>query len=161
MSRPRVHMFFSRLDFEYDQVRGEILRKEPKLSLEQSYAYIRKVQSEKQAMGSGVSTESTVLAIGRRENAYPAFTSQPSHCTTVKTNPHANKKCNACGELGHNKERCYEVIGYPDWWDFTKKTRKNISKANIATVRNEHEGSDSANVAQSEQLDSTDSWLWC
>ncbi|XP_074573498.1 uncharacterized protein LOC141829923 [Curcuma longa] len=42
MSRLRVHMFLSGLDSEYDQVRGEILRKEPKFSLEQSYAYIRK-----------------------------------------------------------------------------------------------------------------------
>jgi hypothetical protein len=44
MSRMRVHLFLSGLDPEYDQVRGEILRKEPKFSLEQSYAYIRKVQ---------------------------------------------------------------------------------------------------------------------
>ncbi|XP_040368761.1 uncharacterized protein LOC121051022 [Rosa chinensis] len=47
MSRMRVRMFLSGLDLEYDQVRGEILRKEPKFSLEQSYAYIHKVQSEK------------------------------------------------------------------------------------------------------------------
>ncbi|KAG6539134.1 hypothetical protein ZIOFF_004287 [Zingiber officinale] len=42
MSRLRVHMFLSRLDSEYDQVCGKILRKEPKFSLEQSYGYIRK-----------------------------------------------------------------------------------------------------------------------
>ncbi|KAH1046556.1 hypothetical protein J1N35_037340 [Gossypium stocksii] len=26
-----------------------------------------------------------------------------------------------CGEEGHSKQRCYEIIGYPEWWDFTKK----------------------------------------
>lgn len=147
MSRLRVHMFLSGLDLEYDQVRREILRTEPKLSLEQSYAFIRKVQSKKQAMGSGVSTESTVLATRRTETAYPTFIGQPSRHITGKTNPYANKKCHACGELGHRKERCFEVIGYPDWWDFTKNPRKNISKANISTAGNGHEGSASANAA--------------
>ena len=33
----RVHMFLSGLDSMYDQVRGEILRKDPPLTLEQSY----------------------------------------------------------------------------------------------------------------------------
>ena len=32
--------------------------------------------------------------------------------------------CSHCGEIGHSKQRCYEIIGYPDWWDFTKKPRK-------------------------------------
>ena len=34
--------------------------------------------------------------------------------------------CFYCGEVGHSKQRCYEIIGYPDWRDFTKKPRKNI-----------------------------------
>ena len=34
--------------------------------------------------------------------------------------------CTHCGESNHSKQRCYEIIGYPDWWDFTKKPQKNI-----------------------------------
>ena len=60
MARMRVHMFLCGLDSEYDQVRGEILRKEPKYDLEQSYACVRKVHSERQVMGS--SSESSALA---------------------------------------------------------------------------------------------------
>ena len=26
--------------------------------------------------------------------------------------------CSHCGEMGHSKQRCYEFIGYPEWWDF-------------------------------------------
>ena len=36
--------------------------------------------------------------------------------------------CIHCGEIGHSKQRCYEIIGYPDWWDFQKKPRKNFRK---------------------------------
>ncbi|KAG6527315.1 hypothetical protein ZIOFF_009414 [Zingiber officinale] len=79
-------------DSEYDQVRGEILCKEPKFSLEQSYAYIRKVQSEKQAMRRSISTESSVLAVKRREVALPVISGPPSRRPIDKSNPYANKK---------------------------------------------------------------------
>ncbi|KAL6129790.1 hypothetical protein ACLB2K_073139 [Fragaria x ananassa] len=42
MARMRVHMFLSGLDSEYDQVYGEILRKDQKFTLKQSYTYVRK-----------------------------------------------------------------------------------------------------------------------
>ncbi|XP_062002636.1 uncharacterized protein LOC133720398 isoform X1 [Rosa rugosa] len=153
MSRMRVHMFLSGLDLEYDQVCGEILRKEPKFSLEQSYAYIRKVQSEKQAMGHSIPTESSVMAVQRKPGPPPGF----SHRPLGKPNPYANRKCIVCGELGHSKERCYEVIGYPDWWDFTKKPRKNLGKAAIATTEEERLDNASANVAQSGMKGHSDS----
>ncbi|KAK4270129.1 hypothetical protein QN277_023208 [Acacia crassicarpa] len=25
--------------------------------------------------------------------------------------------CSHCGDSGHSKARCYEIIGYPEWWD--------------------------------------------
>ena len=34
--------------------------------------------------------------------------------------------CSHYSEMGYLKQRCYEIIGYLDWWDFTKKPRKNI-----------------------------------
>lgn len=146
MARLRVHMFLSGLDHEYDQVRREILRKDPKFSLEQSYAYIRKVQSEKQAMGRSIPTEASVLDVQRRSAPVPD--GPHTRRLTGKTNSYANKKCNVCGELVHSKERCYEVIGYPDWWDFTKKPRKNVSRVVVATTEDEQPNA-TANIAHS------------
>jgi len=42
MARLRVHIFLNGLDAEFDQVRGEILRKDPKLDLESTYKYVRR-----------------------------------------------------------------------------------------------------------------------
>ena len=36
--------------------------------------------------------------------------------------------CFHCGEPGHSTPRCYEIIGYLNWWNFTKKPQKNIEK---------------------------------
>ncbi|XP_062014231.1 uncharacterized protein LOC133730706 [Rosa rugosa] len=158
MARMRVHMFLSGLDSEYDQVRGEILRKDPKFDLEQSYAYVRKVHSERQAMGHA--SESSAMAVQRKHGPSSRFSTPPRR-PPGKANPYANTKCPVCGDLGHSRQRCYEVIGYPDWWDFTKKPRKNLGKAAVATTEETQPSNASANVAQSGHSDSADSWLWC
>jgi hypothetical protein len=37
-------------------------------------------------------------------------------------------------KLAFPKKCCYELIGYPEWWDFSKKPRKIIvGKAAMAT----------------------------
>ncbi|TYH37314.1 hypothetical protein ES332_D12G031500v1 [Gossypium tomentosum] len=45
-----------------------------------------------------------------------------------------NYICTHCGEEGHSKQRCYEIIGYPEWWDFTKKPRKKIGQVVVTTT---------------------------
>ena len=73
-------------------------------------------------------------------------------------NFYADKKCSLCGYFGHSIQRCFEVIGYPDWWDFAKKPRKNF----IATVEEKHLSNASAHVAQSGmngKVSSNSSWI--
>ena len=75
------------------------------------------------------------------------------HTTTpcwspYKPNSYANSKCPLCGVLGHSKQRCFEKIGYPDWWDFTQKPRKNHAKAVITTTEKD-QPSNAFNIAQS------------
>lgn len=63
--------------------------------------------------------------------------------------------CDYCGESGHSKQHIYELIGYPDWWDFSKKPcKKNVitpifaivesftseSKSNVPTAHVAHSG---------------------
>ncbi|KAG5530532.1 hypothetical protein RHGRI_025472 [Rhododendron griersonianum] len=40
VERLRVHIFLNGLDAEFEQLRGEILRKDPVLDLEETYAYV-------------------------------------------------------------------------------------------------------------------------
>ena len=42
IERLRVHIFLNGLDAEFEQIQGEILRKDPILDLEEAYAYVRR-----------------------------------------------------------------------------------------------------------------------
>ncbi|KAH0765487.1 hypothetical protein KY285_001358 [Solanum tuberosum] len=52
MARLRVHIFLNGLDAKFDQVCGEILRKDPKLDLESAYVSVRREAQQRQTMGS-------------------------------------------------------------------------------------------------------------
>jgi len=65
--------------------------------------------------------------------------------------------CGHCGESGHLKQRCYEIIGFPEWWDFSKKPRKKfIRKAMMTTAETQPTIDDklqpTANVAHSSSV---------
>jgi hypothetical protein len=48
--RQRVYIFLGGLDDRFDQVGGEVLRKDPPLGLQASYAYVRREADRKEAM---------------------------------------------------------------------------------------------------------------
>ncbi|KAK0574980.1 hypothetical protein LWI29_032013 [Acer saccharum] len=141
VGRLRVHMFLSGLDSMYDQVRGEILRKDPPLTLEQSYQTVRRVSVHKQEMGTQAPlTESSVMALN-----YKKGQPQGSWNSHRETRPlRLDLECTHYGEKGHTKQKCYEVIGYSEWWDFTKRPKKNI-----AAKKDAAKSPPSVNVAQS------------
>nr|GLL22003.1 hypothetical protein CCACVL1_06334 [Ipomoea trifida] len=135
MTRLRVHIFLAGLDPKLNQARSEILRKDPPLDLESCYAYVRKDHNQRQTMEEPkVQSDSMVHLTAR---------TRPSNSHQAKGKKYVTKAnnytCAHCGEDGHSKQRCYEIIGYPEWWDFTKKPRKKIGQVAITTTTNEGE----------------------
>ena len=127
MSRFRVHIFLAGLDSDFNQARSECLRKDPPLSLELCYAYIRKDSNQRRTMEDTHVEPDSMVHAGTRNRPMkgkgPAGRGGGGNTFT----------CTHCGEEGHSKTRCYEIIGYPDWWDFSKKPRKKIGQATVAT----------------------------
>ena len=50
ITRLRTHIFLAGLDSEYNNAQSDILRKDPPLDLESSYAYIRRDHNQRQTM---------------------------------------------------------------------------------------------------------------
>ena len=146
MARLRVHIFLSGLNSEFDQVCGEILRKDPKLDLESTYAYVRKEYQQRQTMGSyrPIYENSAMLANQTRQGSSSRSSANRNNQSSGKAN---NLVCTHYGEKGHSQQRCYEIIGYPEWWDFSKKPRKNIAGKAMMTSSEENQPLPTTNVA--------------
>ncbi|KAJ9539522.1 hypothetical protein OSB04_032255 [Centaurea solstitialis] len=124
LARLRVHIFLADLDPEFNQARSEILRKDPPLDLESSYAYVRKDQNQRHTMEEPKSEPDGMVHLTTRSRPKGKNINGKGNTLT----------CTHCGEDGHSKQRCYEIIGYPDWWDFSKKPRKKIGQASVAAT---------------------------
>lgn len=116
VARLRVQIFLSGLDFEFDPVRGEILRKDPKFDLESCYAYVSREAQQTLIMGSSrLFLESSAMVVQCDTQKSRSISS------SGKTN---NFVWNNCGEKGNTKQHCFEIIVYLEWWDFSKNTTK-------------------------------------
>ncbi|PWA76149.1 hypothetical protein CTI12_AA235210 [Artemisia annua] len=125
LGRLRVHIFLAGLDPDFNQARGEILRKDPPLDLEACYAFVRKDQTQRSTMEEPKNEPDSIVNLATRNRF-------------SKGKNTSNKLvCTHCGEEGHSKQRCYEIVGYPEWWDFSKKPRRKVGQASTATAKND------------------------
>ncbi|XP_068666389.1 uncharacterized protein [Aristolochia californica] len=122
--RLRVHIFLNGLDAEFEQVRGEILRKDPILDLEEAYAYVRRDSVRRTTLNSEVDRVKTSAMVARRAkpktarptspNSYQNQTSGSQNRSYEVGTTKLERICTHYGEIGHTKERYYELIGYPE-----------------------------------------------
>ncbi|KAL6319019.1 hypothetical protein AAG906_001492 [Vitis piasezkii] len=106
IEQQRVHIFLAGLDGDFEQVQGEILRKDLLPNLEECYRSTQNWQDQ-------------------------------SKTNQSKTDPNIDKstfKCTHCNKTGHTKSRCFEIVGYPDWWDHNRDQRKKDSKKTSTVV---------------------------
>ncbi|KAJ9552232.1 hypothetical protein OSB04_016277 [Centaurea solstitialis] len=130
IARLRVHIFLAGLDVEFNQTRSEILRKDPPLDLESCYAYVRKDQNQRNTMEEPKAAADSIVHLATRNRLQKGKSSN-------NKGGGGSFICAHCGEEGHSKQRCYEIIGYPEWWDFSKKPRRKPSQATVAVSTNE------------------------
>ncbi|KAK3028614.1 hypothetical protein RJ639_039957 [Escallonia herrerae] len=59
----------------------------------------------------------------------------------INTADKSTYKCTHCNQNGHTKNCCYELVGYPEWWDHNRNPRKRNSKrtSSIAVVETKAE----------------------
>jgi hypothetical protein len=95
VERLRVHIFLNGLDADFEQIRGEILRKDPALDLEATYAYVRRDAVRRAALqGEPEHSESTAM-VARRGKPYQSQKTDrtsglPNH--TTDQNRHLDHK---------------------------------------------------------------------
>jgi len=124
VERLQVHIFLNGLDAEFEQIQGEILRKDPILDLEEAYAYVRRDVVRRITLNNEIDHGESSAMMARRvkPRTYRSTSTGPIIWTSGRQNNSyeigkAKSKyvCTYCGETGHTKLKCYELIGYPKW----------------------------------------------
>ncbi|KAM2175839.1 hypothetical protein ACFX1Q_035198 [Malus domestica] len=139
--RQRVYVFLGGLDDGFDQVRGEVLRKDPPLGLQASYAYVCREADRKEAMKTEVDKNEPAAMVAKARGP-SSWSNQDITKKSGKTRPSQTSrdrpqgKCPHCGMIGYSKSRYFELIGYPENWDKTHDPQCNKSRASVAETKN-------------------------
>ena len=141
LQRQRVHCFLAGLEGDFEQVRGEILRKDPIPELEKCYALVRREDVRRGVMnGQLENSKASAMVTWNRSNQNWSPQQQqdqkrPIHLKTTNGGDKSSYKCTHCDETGHTKSQCYELVGYLKWWDHSRDSRKkNSKKASTAAI---------------------------
>ena len=136
-----MHIFLAGLEGDFEQVRGEILRKDPILELEECYALVRREDVQCGVMnGQLKNSEASAMVTRNRSNQnrspqHQQDQKRPIHPKIANGDDKSSYKCTHCDQTGHTKTQCYELMGYPEWWDHSRDSRKkNSKKASTAAI---------------------------
>nr|CAD1823566.1 unnamed protein product [Ananas comosus var. bracteatus] len=130
--KEKVHQFLMGLSEKFNIVRSQILSTDPLPSLAKVYAL---VTCEERQQSLAASRAPTIEAA--------AFNARNTKSMTFGTNkdrvPNRNKFfCEHCKKTNHTRDRCYELIGYPEGWTnkgrSTKGRQSSSNSANNATI---------------------------
>nr|GEV08275.1 leucine-rich repeat-containing protein [Tanacetum cinerariifolium] len=130
----KLFQYINSLDQKYEPVKREILRLEPLPSAKAAYAVVRKEAAYQNILGETsndihgiagdlVATETEGLWLVT--NGHRRFEGKGNGPSGKEDK--TKLKYGNCDKTRHTKEQCFEIIGYPDWWnDGHKKDKKNL-----------------------------------
>ncbi|KAM0055872.1 putative RNA-directed DNA polymerase [Helianthus debilis subsp. tardiflorus] len=141
-SEQKLFQFLNAFDRQYDAIKREILRWDPLPSAEGAYAAVRKEMAHQGILGRSINTlpsqngvAAGLTANGSHESEGRVFLSK-GHSGQKSSNDNSSLgvdkmklKCDHCGMVKHTKEKCFKLVGYPDWWnDGHKRAIKKVEK---------------------------------
>ena len=97
--------------------------------MEECYALIRREAVRHASMKAKSDNPDTSTMVVRQQSTQNW--QDQSKTNHPKTDPNIDKstfKCTHYNKVSHTKSRCFEIVGYPDWWNHNRDQRKKDSK---------------------------------
>ena len=121
---------------------GEILRKDPLPSLEECYTLVRCEAVRHATLNGGYDNSKSSAMVARNQSTQNwQHRTKADHSKTTTSVDKPSYKCTHCNQTGRTKSCCFELVGYPEWWDHSCDQRKKnfIKVLTIATVETKTE----------------------
>lgn len=107
----QMFQFLMGLNESYDGIRGQIIMMSPVPSLERAYSIILTEERQKNSRHGGIKPNDAATYQMRQPN--PPYQPKRKGRETVK--------CSHCGYHNHTVDKCFRLIGFPQYFKFTKK----------------------------------------
>ncbi|BBH03624.1 hypothetical protein Prudu_014548 [Prunus dulcis] len=140
IEKERTFEFLAGLTPDLDQVRTQVLGKDPFPSLREAYAYVRAQALRRSAMVMPPSLEGSALISTANHLAWAPPVHQSSSSAAVSSSNVAKSsksddkdalKCDYCHQTKHVREQCFKLNGYPPWWPGKKGEKAEGSKEEV------------------------------
>lgn len=122
----KLYQFLMGLNVEtYGNIRSQILSSEPLPGLSKAYSIV--VQEERRR----------IIVHGQEERVEGAFyvsKGRKDGRGSLKPDQGNRPQCDHCHKIGHNKERCWELVGYPSNWEPRQGTQRKKSAPKFAAM---------------------------
>ena len=139
LQEDRVYIFLDGLDNRLDKIR-DVLQIRLFPIVEQAYAHVRREEIWQAVMLTGTDTIGAVMAskgvkIGQQKPPSLQLSKNGS-TSSRKPNTKARAKiqskggCTHCGSMKHTRETCFNLHGYPDWWNEYKAQKNRDAASN-------------------------------
>lgn len=163
IERLRAHIFLAGLDEDFDQIRREILRTDLLPNLEECYSLIRReALCSTTLKGDFGASETSAMIAQNRSNQNQQERTRPNG---KNGKDKLFYKCTHCNQTSHSKSRCFELVGYPKWWDPSCSKKKGPSTAALVNTTPKDNVTDIASALiltgdNGGRQNQEDDWLW-
>ncbi|KAJ0779316.1 putative RNA-directed DNA polymerase [Helianthus annuus] len=103
----KLMQFLMGLDNVYQSVRTNLLIKDPLPSVKEAFSIISREESHRNS-NVNVSKEQNVGFFAKTNSVI-------DNRKKISKSLNQNLKCSHCNKVGHNIDKCFEIIGYPPW----------------------------------------------
>lgn len=118
-SQNKLIQFLMGLNESYDPIRSQILVLDPLPTVSKAFSMVQRVEKQRSVQVDLVSnTEGNVLMVKGTQ-----YSNTKGGNNSKKNQRKEDKVCEHCKATGHEKDTCFKLHGYPDWYKQLKKNK--------------------------------------
>lgn len=169
----RLFQFLTAVSDRFETEKKELLKRTPLPNVEAAFSEFKRAETQAGLVKHNPSETGSSLGVGQglavkppagrgRGRGQPTDRNQQGQGSTPSRNPSPRVDkygliCEHCGKKGHNRERCFQILGYPEWWEGKRITTSHGKSAAARTPAGEGVSSSTEDESQNgrEQEEST------
>ncbi|KAL0373108.1 UNVERIFIED_CONTAM: hypothetical protein Scaly_0992400 [Sesamum calycinum] len=130
----QLMQFLMGLNDSFDAIRSQILVMDPLPIVDKAYSLVLRVESQRQGQLNieDITNNATMMV---RNTDFRKSVGAKSYQKKKTYVDKKNLQCDNCNRLGHSRDTCFKLHGFPDWFkDLTEQRKRNVNDSKAFTA---------------------------